>query len=174
MNNTISTALFSPAALKVVARLPKTSDPCGKVNFGLKSNQSEHMEVARIDWQKSDKHSIFGRFFVTNLNIPTTFDPSNALTLSRNGQADRVYALSIGSTYLISANVVSSFHIGANRAGNSQSDGPIRHLARTGRERPLQSRRRAAICGFGRKWFQHRRRQRDHQWRLWRAESERR
>jgi hypothetical protein len=115
VNNTISTALFSPAALKVVARLPKTSDPCGKVNFGLKSNQSEHMEVARIDWQKSDKHSIFGRFFVTNLNIPTTFDPSNALTLSRNGQADRVYALSIGSTYLISANVVSAFHIGANR-----------------------------------------------------------
>jgi hypothetical protein len=56
-----------------------------------------------------------GRFFVTNLNIPTTFDPSNALTLSRNGQADRVYALSIGSTYLIASNIVSAFHIGANR-----------------------------------------------------------
>src|SRR4029077_15045987 len=51
----------------------------------------------------------------TNLNIPTTFDPSNALTLSRNGQADRVYALSIGSTYLVSSNIVNSFHIGATR-----------------------------------------------------------
>ena len=115
VNNRISPALFSPFALKVEARLPQTDDPCGKVNFGLKTNQSEHMEVARLDWQKSQKHSIFGRFFVTNLNIPTTFDPSNALTLSRNGQSDRVYALSIGSTYLISSNVVSSFHIGANR-----------------------------------------------------------
>src|SRR5438128_485113 len=115
VNNKISPALFSPFALKVEARLPQTSDPCGKVNFGLKTNQSEHMEVARLDWQASDKHSIFGRFFVTNLNIPTTFDPSNALTLSRNGQADRVYALSIGSTYLISSNVVNSFHIGATR-----------------------------------------------------------
>ena len=114
-NNQISPSLISPFALKVVARLPQTNDPCGKVNFGLKSNQSEHMEVARLDWQQSEKHSIFGRFFVTNLNIPTTFDPSNALTLSRNGQADRVYALSIGSTYLISANVVNSFRIGANR-----------------------------------------------------------
>jgi len=115
VNNQISPSLISPFALKVAARLPQTNDPCGKVNFGLKSNQSEHMEIARLDWQKSDKHSLFGRFFVTNLNIPTTFDPSNALTLNRNGQADRVYALSIGSTYLISANVVSSFRIGANR-----------------------------------------------------------
>src|SRR5207247_9948024 len=46
---------------------------------------------------------------------PTTFDGSNGLTLNRNGQSDRVYALSIGSTYLISANVVNSFRIGANR-----------------------------------------------------------
>jgi hypothetical protein len=115
VDNRISPALFSPAALKVVARLPRTSDPCGKVNFGLKTNQSEHMEVARLDWQASASHSIFGRFFVTNLNIPTTFDPANALTLSRNGQADRVYALSIGSTYLLGPNLVSSFHIGATR-----------------------------------------------------------
>jgi len=56
-----------PVALKVAARLPQTSDPCGKVTFGLKSNQSEHMEVSRIDWQASDKHSIFVRFFVTDL-----------------------------------------------------------------------------------------------------------
>src|SRR5262245_24762058 len=115
VDNKISPALFSPAAMKVVARLPRTNDPCGKVNFGLKTNQSEHMEVARLDWQASTSHSIFGRFFVTNLSIPTTFDPSNALTLSRNGQADRVYALSIGSTYLISPNIVSSFHMGASR-----------------------------------------------------------
>src|SRR5438093_8463118 len=114
-NNQISPSLISPFALKVVARLPQTNDPCGKVNFGLKSNQSEHMEVARLDWQQSEKNSIFGRFFVTNLNIPTTFDGSNGLTLNRNGQSDGVYALSIGSTYLISANVVNSFRIGANR-----------------------------------------------------------
>src|SRR5439155_10934 len=114
VNNQISPSLISPFALKVVARLPQTSDPCGKVNFGLRSNQSEHMEIARLDWQASEKNSIFGRFLVTNLNIPTTFDGSNGLTLNRNGQSDRVYALSIGSTYLISANVVNSFRIGAS------------------------------------------------------------
>src|SRR5207247_2078168 len=40
---------------------------------------------------------------------------NNQLSQSRNSQSDRVYALSIGSTYLISANVVNSFRIGANR-----------------------------------------------------------
>ena len=116
VNNRISPAQFSPAALKVVARLPQTSDPCGMVTYPLRSNQSEHTGVTRMDWQKSAKHSIFGRFFVTNLEIPTTYDGKNALTLSRNGQHDRVYALALGSTYLISSNIVSSFHAGANRS----------------------------------------------------------
>src|SRR5438132_12363507 len=71
VNNRISPALFSPFAMKVVARLPQTDDPCGKVTYGVKSNQSEHMEVARLDWQQSQKHSLFGPFFVTNLNNPT-------------------------------------------------------------------------------------------------------
>src|SRR5437016_3917102 len=44
VNNRISPLLFSPAALKIEARLPQSSDPCGKVNFPLKTNQSEHME----------------------------------------------------------------------------------------------------------------------------------
>src|SRR5436853_1398905 len=54
-NNQISPSLISPFALKVEARLPQTSDPCGKVHFGLKTNQSEHMEVARLDWTQSEK-----------------------------------------------------------------------------------------------------------------------
>src|SRR5438128_3126912 len=61
VNNQIPPSLISPFALKVVARLPQTSDPCGKVNFGLRSNQSEQ-EIARLDWQASEKNSIFGRF----------------------------------------------------------------------------------------------------------------
>jgi hypothetical protein len=74
------------------------------------------MEVVRLDWQKSNKNSIFGRFFVTNLHIDSTYDGKNALTLNSNAQQDRVYALSIGQTYLFGANVVSSFRIGANRS----------------------------------------------------------
>ena len=117
MNNRISPTSFNHAALKLVARLPVAeADPCGKVNYGLKSNQAEHMEVVKLDYTKSDRNSWFGRFFVTDLQIPSTYDGKNALTMNANGQSDRVYALSIGNTFLISQNVVSSFRVGANRS----------------------------------------------------------
>jgi hypothetical protein len=115
-NNTISPSLFDPAAIKIQARLPVSQDPCGKISYPLKSNQSEHMGVTRLDWQKSDKNSFFARFFVTNLHIDTTYDGKNALTLNSNAQQDRVYALSFGQTYLIGANLVSSLRLGLNRS----------------------------------------------------------
>src|SRR5579871_3249764 len=116
VGNKISPALFSPAALIVDSHLPVSSDPCGHVTYPLLSNPTEHTGVTREDWQKSDKHSMYLRAFVTNFEVPSTFDGKNALTLSSNGQHDRVYALSFGDTYLIGTSVVSSFRIGANRA----------------------------------------------------------
>jgi len=116
VDNRISPAQFSAAAMKIVARLPQTSDPCGQVTYPLKSDQSEHMGVTRLDWQKSNKNSMFGRFYITNLHIDSTYDGKNALTLNSNGQQDRVYALSFGQTYLIGPNIVSSLRIGANRS----------------------------------------------------------
>ncbi len=116
VNNGIAPSQFNAAALKVTARLPLSSDPCGKVTYPLKANQSEHMAVTRLDWQKSAKNSMFARFFVTNLHVDTTYDGKNALTLNSNTQEDRVYALSLGQTYLIGSNVVSSLRLGLNRS----------------------------------------------------------
>src|SRR5205085_1451947 len=69
-NNQISPSRFDPVSLKIASLLPKTDDPCGKTAFGLKSNQDEHIFVQRLDYQKSDKHSIFGRFLLANLETP--------------------------------------------------------------------------------------------------------
>ncbi|PWU09459.1 MAG: TonB-dependent receptor [Terriglobia bacterium] len=115
-NNRIAPAQLNQAALKIDSYLPVPTDQCGKVNFGLLSNLSEHMGVARIDYQMTPKSSLFGRFYVTNLEQPSTFDGKNALTLNSNAQHDRVYSLAVGNTYLISTNVVNSFRIGENRA----------------------------------------------------------
>jgi hypothetical protein len=114
-SNMIDPALLNPAALKITSHLPVPSDPCGKVNFGLLADQSEHMGVTRIDFQKSEKQTIYGRFYETNLEQPTTFDGQNALTLNSNTQHDRVYALAIGDTYVFTPALVNSFRIGANR-----------------------------------------------------------
>ena len=115
-NNQISPTLLNPAALKISSYLPVPTNACGQVNYGLLSNQSEHMGVARIDYQQSAKSQIFGRFYVTNFAQPSTFDGKNALTLNSNAQADRVYSLALGNTYLFGSNLVSSFRVGENRA----------------------------------------------------------
>ena len=116
VNNQIAPTSLNPAALKISTYLPTPTNPCGQVNFGLLSNQSEHMGVARIDYQQSPKNSIFGRFYITNFEQPSTFDGHDALTLNSNTQHDRVYSLTLGDTYLFGSNIVSSFRIGENRA----------------------------------------------------------
>jgi len=114
-NNTISPSRFSPAALIIQKRLPTTIDPCGKVLYGLRNNSDENMFVAKIDYQRNDKHSMFGRLYVTNLNQPTTYDGKNALTLNTAASHFRVSSLTLGDTYLLGAREVNSLHIGVNR-----------------------------------------------------------
>src|SRR5579864_1747170 len=74
------------------------------------------MGVAKADYQKSPKNSMYVRAFVTNLEAPSTYDGKNALTLNTNAQHNRVYSLAVGDTYLISANIINSFHAGVNRS----------------------------------------------------------
>ncbi|HYR41950.1 MAG TPA: TonB-dependent receptor [Terriglobia bacterium] len=120
-NNQISPGRFDPVALKITSLLPKTEDPCGKVTFGFKSNQNEHILVDRIDYQMSQKHSIFGRFLLANLETPSTFDGKNPLTINLADSRTRVYSLVLGDTYLIGTGTVSSFRAGVNRSWNERA-----------------------------------------------------
>ena len=115
--NKISLARLSPAALKIASILPSsTADPCGKVTYGIPGGQTENMGVARLDWQKSDKHSINVRPFVTNLDTPSTFDGKNVLTANSYAMNFRVYSLAFGDTFLLNNTMVNSFHFGINRS----------------------------------------------------------
>jgi len=117
VGNKISPALFSPAARKIAAILPISSaDPCGRVSYGLTGAQKENMGVARVDWQRSEKHSLYIRPFVTNLDVPSTYDGKNALTANSYANNFRVYSLALGDTYLIGSGVVNAFHFGLNRS----------------------------------------------------------
>ena len=116
VSNKISPSLFSPAALKVDAILPTTADQCGRVNYGLVNDQDEKQGVMKVDWQKSDKHSMYIRTFITDLQIPTTYDGKDGLTHQNNAQADRVYSVAFGDTYLFGSSIVNSFHTGMNRS----------------------------------------------------------
>ena len=115
--NQISPSRFSPAAVKIAAILPGASaNQCGKVTYGLPGGQVENMGVSKFDWQKSDKHSLYVRPFVTNLDTPSTYDGKNAITSFAYHMNFRVYSLAIGDTYLIGSNMVNSFQVGVNRS----------------------------------------------------------
>ena len=117
VGNKISPSRFDPAAVKIASILPTGStDPCGKVAYSLPFGQNEKMVVGRVDWQQSDKHSLYFRPFATNLALPATYDGKNAITANSYKKNYRVFAVALGDTYLFGSNIVNAFHLGANRS----------------------------------------------------------
>jgi len=120
VNNRIDPTLYSKAALFVVnyngaKPFPKTNDPCGAFTYGNKSSENDATYVGKVDYQKSDKHSLFGRLLITTAHIPNQWDWNTNLlqdTGYRNGIAE---SLTLGSTYLVSANTVQSLRLAVNR-----------------------------------------------------------
>jgi len=115
VNNQIAPSMINPAALKIASYLPATTNPCGKTTYALLANQTENLGVTRVDYQKSERHTIFGRLEVSNLDLPSTFDGKDPLTINATAALYRVYALALGDTFLFSPSLVNSFHVSANR-----------------------------------------------------------
>src|SRR5437870_6545654 len=74
LNNRIDPAQFSKPALAYASQLPQTTDPCGKTVYGNPTFENGHMAIGRIDYQKSAKHTIFGRYLMEHLFDPAPYD----------------------------------------------------------------------------------------------------
>jgi len=116
VNNHISPALFSAPAVKLESYLPSSADPCGRVQYGSVANSTEHIGLGRVDYQWSERHSVFARYQLAWLEQPTDFDGKNPLTLSQADLAARVHSFVLGDTYLIGAGTVSNFRATLNRS----------------------------------------------------------
>jgi hypothetical protein len=116
VGNRIDPSNFSRAALNIAGRLPKSDDPCGRVVFGRKDDSNETQIVGRMDYQISDKHSLFGRHVFNKMEIihPFTYTPDNILNTAAAGFDNAAHAFSVGSTYLVSTNMVNAFRLGAS------------------------------------------------------------
>ncbi len=131
-NNRISPSRFDPVSLKITSLLPTPTDPCGQVRFPLKSNYSEHDWVGRMDYQKSDSNSFFGRVTVTKRYKPTTYDGKNALTLFANAGDYRIYSLTVGNTYVMGSGMVNSFRANTNRSWTRKLPDDFSHWGELG------------------------------------------
>ena len=119
VNNRINPASFSPAAVKFAGLLPTTADPCGRIVYADPNLLNDPMAIGRIDFQKSEKHSIFGRYLVeSNYNPPAYEVNKNIISddatggLGTNGLAQ---AFGLGDTYLLGSKIVNSLRFNANR-----------------------------------------------------------
>jgi hypothetical protein len=115
VGNKISPTLLNPVSLNIAKTMPTSADPCGRTIYGFNAGLDEDLIVGRIDYQKSEKHSVFGRYSAGHLINDSTYDGRNPLSINNYGVHDLNYVIALGDTYLIRSNVVNSFRIAASR-----------------------------------------------------------
>jgi hypothetical protein len=125
VDNQTNPANYSPIILALESHLPVApatpGNECGLLTYQSPASFTENQGLARIDYHQSDKNTIFGRYFITNWaqppganNLPAA--EGGLLVAAIDGAADRVQNLTLGDTYLISSNMVNSFHATFNRS----------------------------------------------------------
>src|SRR5262245_60265720 len=126
VNNKIDPALYSKPALFIVnwkgkLPFPATNNPCGEFTFGgaydsRVSTLNLSSYVAKVDYQKSAKHSLVGRVLIAPDNKPNPENFNTELLQSTGWRSSLSSSYTIGSTYLISTNTVHAFRLAVNRS----------------------------------------------------------
>jgi len=110
VNGRVSPSLFSPVALKVVSFLPTSNDACGRTTFGAQVVSDQWQATGRVDFQLSDKHSIFARYMNTAYFQPPPFALTHSvLSTTTGGHDQNATSVAFGDTYLLSSTLVNSF-----------------------------------------------------------------
>ena len=121
VNNQIDPALFSKPALNIAAKLPKAEDACGHATYGGAEKRDEIQVIGKVDFQATQKHSLFGRYMATTLGLPTAYSLShNVLTTvdtvpGGQGFDNLAQSYALGSTYLFGPSTVNAFRLAVNR-----------------------------------------------------------
>lgn len=125
--NTVNPALFNQAAVKIAAQLPRTTDPCGRVLGGNPISEYDWQLPLRVDYQLSDKQTLFVRYLASKQNVVIPYNLTNGNVLSTanvgtginavngNGANDLAQSLILGDTYVFSGTLVNSFRLSGNR-----------------------------------------------------------
>ena len=114
VNNRVSPAQYSPAALKIMNSgfIPKSDDQCGEIRYGVPLDDNNGQAVARVDFQLNSNHSIFGRYLNHIESRPATLERTHNILAIRNifGPKSRKKAqtLALGDTQVFGSSTVNS------------------------------------------------------------------
>ncbi|PYR96233.1 MAG: hypothetical protein DMG16_28430 [Acidobacteria bacterium] len=110
VGNRINPSQFSKPAVELIRRLnANTIDACGRVLFGRKTNAEEWLPIGKVDYQVSQKQSVFGRFQMARLDTPSDYDGQTIISIANPNFYRRMKSFVLGDTYSISPTMVSSF-----------------------------------------------------------------
>ena len=109
-NNMVSPAFFDPVSKNYLHFIPISTDPCGKIQYGYPTPSEERQWLGRLDYQKSDRHNMFARYFAPRFQAPYYYDGKNALTTPSYSLDNRIRSLVGGDTFTISPTMINSFH----------------------------------------------------------------
>ena len=117
VDNRVNPALFSPGALNLAAKLPKTDDPCGETKFGLPQQRDQWQAVTRTDYHLTANHSIFGRYMATKHDEVSSYNLSggNALAALRPNIDNLAQSLTVGHTAVMGPSMVNAMRFAFNR-----------------------------------------------------------
>ena len=123
VNNMAAASLFNASALKEMTDyFPTPPDlQCGRIVYSGISDSNEYMGVAKVDYQISAKHTIFGRYFAPHEASPPSqgnAPATKATILSSIGAAgtdDLVQSAVFGDTYVFGPTTINSFRAAVTR-----------------------------------------------------------
>lgn len=120
VGNLIDPSRLSSVALNFLKHVPVSPDPCGRLQYGIPNNNTEHQGLVKLDYTINQSQSLFARYFYAVYDNPATYDGSNVLTLSRTGQNNQVHSLVLGHNQVLSPSTLNSLHIAINRTFNDR------------------------------------------------------
>ena len=134
VNNRWTGGPFSPVALELTSRLPATQDECGRVIYGIPNDDSDAQYIGKIDWQINANHTFIARYMnSTNARpVPHDLEPDNLLNVRQPGRDNMTQSFTIGDTWLISPETVSSLRLAWNRSAIARVGATMFNMADLG------------------------------------------
>ena len=82
VNNRIDPSQFSQAALNILQKVPVSTDPCGKIQFGVPNDSTDNEIVGKIDYTINQNQTLTGRYLYARYANPVEYDGSNVLQIT--------------------------------------------------------------------------------------------
>src|SRR5213594_1681963 len=89
--------------------MPLRSIRAGRSCSAERTNADEWLPIGKVDYQVSQKQSLFGRFELARLDTPSDYDGRTVISIANPNFYRRMKSFILGDTYSISPTMVSSF-----------------------------------------------------------------